>query len=59
MDIITYILTFVAGMGAGWTLKVVIVNRSNKSSRSSIVSQKGNRVKGDMVAGDMSKNNRK
>jgi hypothetical protein len=59
MDIITHILTFVAGMGAGWTLKVVITNRSSKSSRSSIVSQKGNRVKGDMVAGDMNKNNRK
>lgn len=59
MDIITHVLTFVAGMGAGWTLKLVITNRSNKSSRSSIVSQKGNRVKGDMVAGDMNKNNRK
>jgi len=58
MDWWTHIYTFLAGLGAGWTLKVVISNRSSRSRRSSIVSQKGNCAAGDIVAGDMHKNDR-
>jgi len=56
MEIVKYIVTFLAGMGAGWTLKVVITNRVSRTARTSVVSQKNNEVKGDMVAGDMYKN---
>lgn len=55
MDWWTHIVSFLAGLGAGWTLKIVISNRSSQSKRSNIVSQKGNHVHGDMVAGDMNK----
>lgn len=55
MEILTPILTFLAGLGAGWTLKVVITNRSDRSIRFTAVSQKGNFAGRDIVAGDVSK----
>ncbi|HBP30936.1 MAG TPA: hypothetical protein DD666_16150 [Advenella kashmirensis] len=55
MDWLTHILSFFAGLGAGWTLKIVISNRSSRSERTNIVSQKGNVVGGDIVAGDVHK----
>lgn len=58
MDWWTHIASFLGGLGAGWTLKIVISSRSSQSKRNSIVSQKGNQVHGDMVAGDMNKKNR-
>ncbi len=58
MDWWTHVVTFLAGLGAGWTLKVVISNRSTRTSRTSVVSQKNNRVGGDLVGGDMHKNDR-
>ena len=54
MDWLTHIGAFIAGLGAGWTLKVVISNRSDSSRKISIVSQKGNHAGGDIVAGDKS-----
>lgn len=53
----THIVSFLAGIGAGWTLKIVVSSSSLKSKRTKIISQKGNTVHGDMVAGDMSKKN--
>jgi len=58
MDWWTHAAAFLAGLGAGWTLKVMISNRSSRSSRSSLVSQKDIRAGGDVVAGDVHKNNR-
>lgn len=52
MDLLTHVATFLAGLGTGWTLKVVISNRSSRSSRTSVVSQRHNRAGGDIVAGD-------
>jgi hypothetical protein len=59
MDWLTHIVTFLIGLGAGWTLKVGISNRSSEKSQTQIVSQKGNHVGGDMAAGDMHKNNQR
>ncbi|MBF3842809.1 MULTISPECIES: hypothetical protein [Burkholderia] len=54
MDLWTHIATFLAGLATGWTLKVVISNRSNRSHRATFVSQKGNTAGGDIVGGDKS-----
>lgn len=58
MDWGTHIVSFLAGLGAGWALKFVIFDRSSQSKRTSFVSQKGNYIQGDMVAGDANKKNR-
>lgn len=58
MDWITHLVTFLVGLGAGWTLHVSISNRSSRKSRISKVSQSGNTVHGDMVAGDLDKSKR-
>lgn len=57
MDFLAYIFTFLLGLGAGWTLRIVISNHSSQSSKTSFVSQKYNHTGGDIVAGDMNKNN--
>lgn len=49
MDIVTHIISFLIGLGAGWTLKVVMTSR-NTTSR-----QSGNVVGGDMAGGDIHK----
>jgi hypothetical protein len=59
MDWLLHLLAFIAGLGAGWTLKVVISNRSDSSRRTSIVSQKGIQACGDVVAGDKSHTSKK
>lgn len=59
MDWLTHLISFFVGLGAGWTLRVVISNRSSQKSQTRFVSQKGNNVGGDMAAGDMHKNNRR
>lgn len=58
MEWLTHIGTFLLGLGAGWTLKVVISNKSSQSQRVTLTSQKNNRARGDIVGGDMHKNNR-
>jgi hypothetical protein len=58
MDWLTHIGSFLLGLGAGWTLKVVISNRSSRSKRVTVTSQKYNRAGGDIVGGDINKNNR-
>lgn len=52
MDWLSHIATFIAGLGTGWTLKVVFSSRTDNSRRASIVSQKDNHAGGDIVAGD-------
>lgn len=56
MEYLTHILTFIAGLGAGWTLKIVISNHSATNIRKTSVTQKNNSAGGDIVAGDMNKN---
>jgi hypothetical protein len=56
--IISHIVTFLVGLGAGWTVRIVVSNRSTKSSRTMKVNQRGNLVGGDMVGGDMHKHHR-
>jgi len=58
MDWWKYIGAAIAALGAGWTLKIAISSRSSRSKRTTFVSQKNNRVGGDLVGGDMHKNNR-
>ena len=53
MEILTHIGAFLAGLGAGWTLKLVVSSKRN--SRNTIVSQRSNRAGGDIVAGDVNK----
>jgi hypothetical protein len=59
MEYLSHIFTFVAGLGAGWTLKVVISNRSSRTSRTTITSQSGNHVGGDLAGGDINKSHNK
>lgn len=59
MDWWTHVVTFLLGLGAGWTLKIFISNRSTRISRTSKVSQKNNSAGGDIVGGDSHKNNRR
>ena len=59
MDWLSHIVTFLAGLGTGWTLKVVFSSRTDNSRRTSIVSQKGNHAGGDIVAGDKTQTTRK
>lgn len=54
----SHILAFIGGLGTGWVVKVYISSRSSAINRTSIVSQKKNQASGDIVAGDMNKNNR-
>jgi hypothetical protein len=58
MEYLTHILTFLAGLGAGWTLKVVISSKTTKNSVSRNVVQKNNTAGGDIVGGDMNKNSK-
>jgi hypothetical protein len=58
MDWLKYVVAAVAAIAAGWSVKVLISNRSTRSKRTTIVSQKNNRAGGDIVGGDMHKNNR-
>lgn len=59
MDWLWHIVTFIVGLGAGWQLKVVVSSRSNNSSQTSIVSQKGNQAGGDIVAGNKTQSTNK
>lgn len=52
MEWLTHVLAFLAGLGAGWTLKVVITTRQSIARRTSVTSQKNNSAGGDVVAGD-------
>lgn len=54
----SHILAFIGGLGTGWVAKVYISSRSYTTNRTTLVSQKNNLANGDIVAGDMHKNNR-
>jgi hypothetical protein len=55
MEYLTHIATFIAGLGAGWTLKVVISNKTSNFSRKTVTRQADNDVGGDMAGGDIYK----
>lgn len=55
MEYLTHILTFLAGLGAGWTLKIAISNRSADNSRRTKTVQKQNNSGGDIAGGDINK----
>jgi len=55
MEYLTHIATFIAGLGTGWTLKVVISNKTSNSSRKTVTRQVNNDVGGDMAGGDIHK----
>jgi hypothetical protein len=59
MEYLSHILTFVAGLGAGWTLKLAISNRTSRKSRSTFTSQKGNSAGRDMAGGDIVNKNKR
>jgi hypothetical protein len=52
MDWLELILGFVAGLGTGWSLKVMVTNRSKRSARFTNVTQRNNVAGGDVVGGD-------
>lgn len=58
MGWLKYVVEAIAAIAAGWTVKLAISNRSSRSRRTTIVSQKQNHAGGDIVGGDMHKNNR-
>lgn len=55
MEYLTHIATFIAGLGAGWTLKVVVSNTHIRHSKKISTQQKYNTVGGDMAGGDINK----
>jgi len=55
MEYLTHIATFIAGLGAGWTLKVVISNKHIQNSKKIKTRQENNNVGGDMAGGDINK----
>lgn len=55
MEYLTHIATFITGLGAGWTLKVVISNKHIQNSKKISTQQKSNTVGGDMAGGDINK----
>lgn len=58
MEYFTHIITFIAGLGTGWTLKIIVSNQVNKATRKTTVTQNNNTVGGDLIGGD-SNNNKK
>lgn len=59
MDWVSHLGTFLAGLVAGYTLKVVINNRSTNKRSINVVSQKGNFAGRDIVGGNNTKDNSK
>lgn len=55
MDLWTHALAFIGGLGAGWTLKLIISSRSTRTLRTTLVSQRENQAGGDIVGGDKTK----
>lgn len=51
-----HLISLVVGLVTGWSAKVVISRRSNQ--RINKVDQRNNFAGGDLVGGDMNKNNR-
>lgn len=58
MEWLKYIVAAITAIVAGWSVKILISNRSTRLKRTTIVSQKNNRAGGDIVGGDMNKNSR-
>ena len=53
---VEHFITLVLGLVAGWSARIVVSRRSN--TRVNKVNQSGNFAGGDIVGGDMNKNNR-
>lgn len=53
MDYLICAITFFLGLGAGWTLKIIVSNHVSNANRKTSVSQKNNIAGGDIVAGDV------
>ncbi len=56
MDWITHIVTFLVGLGAGWSLKVVFTSHKNvdssiSNSNNNQVTQRGNKVSRGSIVG--------
>ncbi|CAB3960445.1 hypothetical protein BLA3211_00183 [Burkholderia aenigmatica] len=58
MEWLKYAVAALATIAAGWSVKVAMSHRSSSKKRTTIVSQKNNRAGGDIVGGDVYKNNR-
>ena len=58
MDWLNHLWTFLAGLVSGYTVKTVISIRSSKTNRVNKVTQRDNTAGGDIVGGDMTKNDR-
>ncbi|WP_336283913.1 hypothetical protein [Citrobacter arsenatis] len=51
MDWITHIITFIVGLGAGWSIRIMYSSRKNVGNHT--VTQTGNKVtKGSIVGGN-------
>ncbi|MBD8252501.1 hypothetical protein [Pantoea agglomerans] len=66
MEWLTHLITFVIGLGSGWSLKVFISNKKNKNSNNNASNfgsnnrnnnQSGNKVKGGSIVGGNQNNN--
>ncbi|WP_256583626.1 hypothetical protein [Pseudomonas sp. NFACC36] len=55
MEYLTHLTAFIAGLGTGWSLKVIISNKRFNLSRKTVTRQDNNNVGGDMAAGDIHK----
>lgn len=55
MEYISEIISFIAGLGAGWTLNLVISRKSKKTYRKTTTRQDSNTAGGDIAGGDINK----
>lgn len=55
MEYLTHILTFIFGLGTGWTFNVIISRSTTKNVRRTSVTQKEIVAGGDVIGGDSHK----
>lgn len=57
MEYLTHIVSFLTGLGAGWSLKIFVSSRTSVTSTKTTTTQKNNDVGGDMAGRDIHKQN--
>ncbi len=55
MEYLTHIIAFFAGLGAGWTLKIIVNNQVSTTTRKTSVTQRDITAGGDVIGGDVNK----
>lgn len=57
MELLTHLITFLFGLGAGFTLKIAISKKTSRKTQVSLVSQKEIQAGGDVIGGNKNQGN--